>query len=122
MATRTHPRLQKVFRQAMSTTSLKMLLRDPIRFVWRYALGWRQPEESEEPLMLDALAFGNLVHEILQTAVNTLESNGGFGNTPKRTRDTLAMTRYADCQTSMTNLGSNVGFSKVVSRSAGCGP
>ena len=76
---RTHPRLQKVFRQAMSATSLKLLLRDPIRFVWRYALGWRQPEESEEPLTLDALAFGILVHEILQTAVSTLEVNGGFG-------------------------------------------
>ena len=63
----------------MSATSLKLLLRDPIRFVWRYALGWRQPEETEEPLTLDALAFGILVHEILQTAVSALEANGGFG-------------------------------------------
>ena len=76
---RTHPRLQKVFRQPMSATSLRMLLRDPIRFVWRYALGWRQPEEAEEPRTLDALAFGILVHDILQAAVSTLESNGGFG-------------------------------------------
>lgn len=74
-----HPRLQKVFLQAMSATSLKLLLRDPIRFVWRYALGWRQPEESEEPITLDGLAFGLLTHEILQTAVSTLEANGGFG-------------------------------------------
>jgi PD-(D/E)XK nuclease superfamily len=74
-----HPRLQKVFRQTMSATSLKMLLRDPLRFVWRYALGWRQPEESEEPLTLDALSFGNLVHEVLETAVSVLETNGGFG-------------------------------------------
>jgi len=63
----------------MSATSLKLLLRDPIRFVWRYALGWRQPDESEEPLTLDALAFGILVHEIPQIAVSTLEANGGFG-------------------------------------------
>jgi PD-(D/E)XK nuclease superfamily len=76
---RTHPRLQKVFQQAMSATSLKLLLRDPIRFVWRYALGWRQPEVSEEPLTLDALAFGILVHEILQMAVRNLEASGGFG-------------------------------------------
>jgi hypothetical protein len=76
---RTHPRLQKVLRQAMSATSLRLLLRDPIRFVWRYALGWSQPKESEEPLTLDALAFGILVHEILQTAVSTLEADGGFG-------------------------------------------
>src|SRR4029077_1104328 len=76
---RTHPRLQKVFRQAMSATSLKLLLRDPIRFVWRYALGWRQPDEADEPLTLDALSFGLLVHETLQTAVSALETNGGFG-------------------------------------------
>jgi hypothetical protein len=76
---RSHPRLQKVFRQAMSATSLKLLLRDPIRFVWRYALGWRQPDEADEPLTLDALSFGILVHETLQSAVSTLEADGGFG-------------------------------------------
>lgn len=74
-----HPRLQKVFFQPMSATSLKLLLRDPIRFVWRYALGWRQPEEAEEPITLDGLGFGLLTHEILQAAVSNLEANGGFG-------------------------------------------
>jgi PD-(D/E)XK nuclease superfamily len=81
---RTHPRLEKVFRRAMSATSLKMLLRDPIRFLWRYALGWRQPDESDEPLTLDALAFGILVHEVLQAAVSTLETNGGFGRAKRQ--------------------------------------
>jgi hypothetical protein len=60
----------------MSATSLRLLLRDPIRFVWRYALGWRQPDEAEEPLTLDGLAFGNLVHEALQKAVDFLEATG----------------------------------------------
>lgn len=73
-----HPRLYKVFQQPMSATSLRMLLRDPIRFVWRYALGWRQPEETDEPFSVDPLTFGVLVHETLQLAVGTLESNGGF--------------------------------------------
>ena len=45
-----HPRLKKLFDRPLSATSLRLLLRDPIRFVWRYALGWRQPEEAEEPL------------------------------------------------------------------------
>lgn len=81
---RNHPRLQKVFRRAMSATSLKMLLRDPIRFVWYYALGWRQPDESDEPLTLDALSLGILVHEVLQTAVSALETNGGFGRAKLR--------------------------------------
>ncbi|MHC2519009.1 PD-(D/E)XK nuclease family protein [Bradyrhizobium diazoefficiens] len=76
---REHPRLDKTFRQPMSATSLRMLLRDPIRFVWRYALGWRQPEEADEPFSLDPLSFGVLVHETLQIAVNALETNGGIG-------------------------------------------
>ncbi|MET4765225.1 PD-(D/E)XK nuclease family protein [Bradyrhizobium ottawaense] len=74
-----HPRLYKVFQQPMSATSLRILLRDPIRFLWRYALGWRQPEETDEPFSVDPLTFGVLVHETLQLAVGTLESNGGFG-------------------------------------------
>ena len=35
--------------------------------------------KRNEPLTLDALSFGILVHETLQTAVSTLEANGGFG-------------------------------------------
>jgi hypothetical protein len=73
-----HPRIAKIFANAQSASSLKLLLRDPIRFVWRYALGWRQPEEAEEPLTLDALALGSFVHEILETAVNSLESESGL--------------------------------------------
>jgi hypothetical protein len=73
-----HPRLQRVFDTAMSATSLRMLLRDPIRFVWRYALGWRQPEEADEPFTIDALTFGTLVHDVLRKAVVTLEHAAGL--------------------------------------------
>jgi hypothetical protein len=74
-----HPRLKSVLRQTMSATSLRLLLRDPIRFVWRYGLGWREPQLADDPVTLDALAFGNLAHEVLQTAVSNLEADGGFG-------------------------------------------
>jgi hypothetical protein len=73
-----HPRLQKVLDRPLSATSLRLLLRDPIRFVWRYALGWRQPEEADEPLSVDPLTFGNIVHETLCAAVDSLEDAGGF--------------------------------------------
>ncbi len=73
-----HARLAKVFGRPMSATSLRLLLRDPIRFVWRYALGWKQPDPMDEPLSLDALAFGDLMHLVLQSAVDKLESGGGF--------------------------------------------
>lgn len=81
------PRLQKVFQRPLSATSLKLLLRDPIRFVWRYALGWKQPEEAEEPLTLDPMAFGNLIHSVLQEAVNSLEAVGGFGRASSTKRE-----------------------------------
>ena len=76
---RVHLRLRKIFDGPMSATSLKLLLRDPIHFAWRYALGWKQPDPADEPLTLDPLAFGNLVHGVLEKAVNVLEANGGFG-------------------------------------------
>ena len=76
---RAHPRLRSVFDRPMSATSLKLLLRDPIRFAWRYALGWKQPDAVEEPLTLNPLTFGGLVHGVLEQAVNILEANGGFG-------------------------------------------
>jgi hypothetical protein len=89
-----HPRLHKVFDSAMSATSLRMLLRDPIRFIWRYALGWKQPEDADEPLTVDPLAFGNLVHGVLRIAVEKLESADGFGaasavNLEKAIRDAV---------------------------------
>jgi hypothetical protein len=76
---RVHPRLTKIFNRPMSATSLKLLLRDPIRFAWRYGLGWKQPDPADEPLTLDALTFGNLVHGVLEQAVDMLEAEGGFG-------------------------------------------
>jgi hypothetical protein len=74
-----HPRITKLFAQPLSATSLRLLLRDPIRYVWKYALGWQEPEEAEEPLTLDPAAFGNLVHSVLQTAVDALETGDGLG-------------------------------------------
>jgi hypothetical protein len=81
LATPNHPRLKKVFERHLSATSLKLLLRDPIRFVWRYALGWKQPEEADEPLTLDAPTFGILVHDVLRAAVDDLGSGRGLAKT-----------------------------------------
>jgi RecB family exonuclease len=73
-----HERLRKLFERPMSATSLKLLLRDPLRFVWRYALGWKAPEEADEPLSFNSLHFGNLVHASLRSAVDQLEAAGGL--------------------------------------------
>lgn len=72
-----HARLTKLLERPLSATSLKMLLRDPIRFVWRYGLGWKAPEDADEPLTLDPNAFGTFVHAVLRDAVEQLEGDGG---------------------------------------------
>mgnify|MGYP001562333466 CR=1 FL=1 len=75
-----HPVLERALARTHSARSLRLLLRDPIGFLWTYALGWRQPEEAGEPLMLDKLSFGTLVHRILEEAVARLENLGGLAS------------------------------------------
>ena len=55
-------------------------MRNPLGFVWRYGLRWRAPESGDDPLVLDALAMGDLVHMTLDRALRTLEANGGLAS------------------------------------------
>ena len=73
-----HPVIRAVLDRIQSASSLSLLLRNPLGFVWRYGLQWRVPESGEEPLVLDALAMGNLVHQTLQQALENLEADGGL--------------------------------------------
>ena len=74
-----HPVIERVLRERFSATRLRKLARDPLGFLWQYALGWNAPVEDEEPLVLDPLSFGGLVHRVLELAVGQLETDGGFG-------------------------------------------
>lgn len=73
-----HARIRAAVGRVQSATSLRLLLRDPLAFVWRYALGWSFSVEEEEPLTLSARDFGELVHEVLRRAVNQLEPEPGY--------------------------------------------
>jgi len=73
-----HPVISRAIAQVQSATSLRLMLRDPLAFLWRYALGWRSPIEDEQPLSLDARAFGELVHEMLKRTVDALEPHPGY--------------------------------------------
>ncbi len=77
-----HPLLLRALDRRQSATSLVKLLRDPLGYLWTYGFRWAEPEETDEPLTLDALAFGNLLHEILEEAVTQIEGAGagGLGN------------------------------------------
>lgn len=74
-----HPAIVRALGRVQSATSLTTLIRNPIGFTWRYALGMRAPQPDEEPLGLDARAFGDLVHGVLEEAVLRLEAGSGLG-------------------------------------------
>jgi len=73
-----HSVVRQALARTQSATSLRLLLRGPLGFVWRYALGWRAPEETEQPLTISSEDFGKLVHEMLRRAVDALEPGPGF--------------------------------------------
>jgi hypothetical protein len=73
-----HPIIIEALGRTQSASSLKSLLRNPLGFVWKYAFGWTEPQNSDEPLVLDQLRNGNLVHAILDYALRDLESVGGL--------------------------------------------
>ena len=76
-----HPLVIAALGRRQSSTSLVKLLRDPLGYLWTYGFHWDEPQETEEPLLLDALAFGNLLHATLEQAVTQLEATraGGLG-------------------------------------------
>jgi len=75
-----HPLLLAILERTQSASSLRRLLRNPLGFVWVYALGWREPKSSVEPLVLDALGVGELVHSLLDCALRKLEAAGGLAS------------------------------------------
>jgi hypothetical protein len=83
-----HPLLRQALERRHSATSMVKLLRDPLSYLWTYGFRWQAPDESEEPLTLDALAFGGLLHEILEETVRSLEDvpSGFAGAAPDRLR------------------------------------
>ena len=75
-----HPVLKAILARTQSANSLRLLLRNPLGFLWRYGLGLHEPESIEDPLTLDARAMGDLVHEMLEQALVKIESGQGLKN------------------------------------------
>ena len=87
-----HPAIAAALAGVQSSGSLRLLVRDPLGFVWRHALGWRSPTPDLEPLELDARSFGDLVHELLRRAVDALEPTPGLtGASPEEIADAVRL-------------------------------
>ena len=57
MLFRSHPLLLDILARVQSASSLKLLLRSPLGFVWRYGMRLQMPKSGTDPLVLDALAI-----------------------------------------------------------------
>ena len=79
-----HPQIARAIGEVQSATSLRLMLRDPLAFVWRYALGWRAVPEDDQPLTLNARAYGELVHELLRRTVDALEPVPGYARASRQ--------------------------------------
>ena len=80
-----HPLVLAILGRTQSASSLRRLLRNPLSFVWVYAFGWREPQSSAEPLVLDALGIGDLVHMVLDRALRDLETGDGLASADAET-------------------------------------
>lgn len=72
-----HPLIQAALNRTQSASSLRLLLRNPLGFVWKYALRFREPMSSADPLVVDARGLGNLLHEVLDLTLRKLEGTVG---------------------------------------------
>lgn len=73
-----HPVLLAILERTQSASSLRRLLRNPLGYVWQYGMRWHEPESGTDPLVLDALGLGDLVHMVLDRALQRLEAEGGL--------------------------------------------
>jgi RecB family exonuclease len=73
-----HPATEGALKRSQSAHSLTLLLRNPIGFMWRYALGMQAPELDGDSLDMNARAFGNLVHEVLDRVIVEMFAKDGL--------------------------------------------
>lgn len=82
-----HPVILRALEQPLSSTALRLLLRDLQAFVWHRALDWRPREFAHRPLVLNAASYGELVHELIAASVRQLDRLGGVRKTSTDERE-----------------------------------
>jgi RecB family exonuclease len=75
-----HPAIVRSLDRTHSATSLELLIRNPLGYMLRYALGMRAPDIEGEDLELNHKDFGTLVHELLDVTVSLLPPSAGVGH------------------------------------------
>ena len=74
------PVVARALSRNLPVAALERLLRDPLAFVLLDACGLRGMEAEAAPLAIEPRARGELVHEVLRRAVETLSVSSGSGD------------------------------------------
>lgn len=64
-----HPRIMQILEETQSSSSIVLLLRNPIGFMWKYGLGMNSPEYIDDPLILNSKDYGKFIHLALSNTV-----------------------------------------------------
>jgi hypothetical protein len=73
-----HTLILEALSRPMSASTVKLLLTNPIGWMFGEVLSLNEPDPEDEPFELNHLAFGNFVHSVIETAVKSLELAGGM--------------------------------------------
>src|SRR5665213_387046 len=64
-----HPMILEGLARPMSASTVKLLLTNPIGWMFGEVLSLTEPDPEDEPFELNSLALGNLVHSVIETEV-----------------------------------------------------
>jgi len=67
-----HPIILASLERTMSASSIRLMLRSPIGWMFKEAMGLAEPDVEEEPFALDARVFGDFVHQVIEEAMHVL--------------------------------------------------
>lgn len=73
-----HPVVLETLDRTQSASSLRLLLRNPFGFVCQYGMQLKVPQSGTEPLILDPRNIGNLIHFVLDRALQNINVEGGL--------------------------------------------
>lgn len=73
------PAVKEAVAKAQSATSLRLMLSDPLGYVWKYCLGFSVPDTDDGLIGMSPRLFGSLLHETLRIAVDALDGPKGPG-------------------------------------------
>jgi hypothetical protein len=89
-----HPLVIASLARPMSASSISIILTNPVGWMFREVLSMKEPDIEGEPFRFDPLSFGNLVHGVIERAIQLL--GGSLGTAPRPAIEAAVATASVD--------------------------